>query len=115
LKAGIYENGIIVYPTKGTPQGGPISPLLCNMTLNGSEEVVRPGRPKYPTKAYRDLKGIWPVRYADDIVITSPTKPLICEKFIPKLKAFLKVRGLEISQSKLKIVDLKQEPLEFLG
>ncbi|MBW8687906.1 hypothetical protein [Chitinophaga rhizophila] len=26
LKAGILENGQVMYPTKGTPQGGSISP-----------------------------------------------------------------------------------------
>lgn len=46
LKAGISEKGVITMPTKGIPQGGVISPLLCNLTLNGLENVVRKG---YPT------------------------------------------------------------------
>ena len=34
LKAGIMENGLLVKTTEGSPQGGPLSPLLANMALN---------------------------------------------------------------------------------
>lgn len=30
----ILENGSIIYPEKGTPQGGILSPLLANIVLN---------------------------------------------------------------------------------
>jgi RNA-directed DNA polymerase len=33
LKAGILENGQIIYPKEGTPQGG-VSPLLSNTYLH---------------------------------------------------------------------------------
>ena len=35
LKAGFVENGRLYPTTKGTPQGGVISPTLANMTLEG--------------------------------------------------------------------------------
>jgi RNA-directed DNA polymerase len=57
LKAGIVENNEITYPIKGTPQGGVISPLLCNLTLNGVDDIIRPNNPRLKTKAYNDLKG----------------------------------------------------------
>jgi RNA-directed DNA polymerase len=74
IKCGVVDKGVITYPTKGTPQGGVISPLLCNMTLNGIDNIIRPGYPRIGTKSYRDKSGCWPVRFVDDIVITSPTE-----------------------------------------
>jgi RNA-directed DNA polymerase len=58
LKAGIVDAGVITYPTKGVPQGGVISPALCNMSLNGVDKIVRPNLPKVGDKGYRKLKGI---------------------------------------------------------
>lgn len=34
LKAGIFENGKVTYPTERTPQGGSLSPLLSNVYLH---------------------------------------------------------------------------------
>jgi len=64
LKAGVMESGKLSYPTKGTPQGGVISPLLSNIYLHEVldkwfEEVVRPR-----------LRGRGQlIRYADDAVL----------------------------------------------
>ena len=63
LKAEIYENGEVKRPTRGTPQGGPLSPLLANIYLHyvldlWFEKEVRPGM-----HGKAEL-----VRYADDFV-----------------------------------------------
>ena len=39
------------------------------------------------------------VRYADDVVVTAPTKERIETYVLPKLKAFLQKRGLSLSES----------------
>jgi len=63
LKAGVLEDGRVVRPEDGTPQGGVISPLLANLYLHEVldvwfEDVVRPR-----------LRGeALLVRYADDFV-----------------------------------------------
>ena len=58
LKAGYVEKGRL-YPTKdGTPQGGVISPLLANMTLDGLESAIKRSVPK--------SSKVNVIRYADD-------------------------------------------------
>jgi len=58
---------------EGTYQGGIISPTLCNVALNGLEEVIKKANPL--------RKGITPgvhiIRYADDMIITGKNKEII--------------------------------------
>jgi RNA-directed DNA polymerase len=56
LRAGVMENGVFKPTTIGTPQGGVISPLLANITLNSLDWLLDE----------HDLKF---VRYADDFVV----------------------------------------------
>jgi len=61
LKAGIWEEGHLVFPEAGTPQGGVISPLLANVALHGLEEtIVNAIQPRNPPAV---------IRFADDLVI----------------------------------------------
>jgi RNA-directed DNA polymerase len=58
LKAVIIEKNVITYPKAGTPQGSVISPILCNLFLNGIDEIIRPNIPKNKnSKEYKALKG----------------------------------------------------------
>jgi RNA-directed DNA polymerase len=115
LKTGIVEKGVITRPKSGTPQGGVISPILCNLCLNGVDDIVRPKNLKHGSKEYIAYSGCWSVRYADDILLFARTETKIADDYLPKLKKFLKVRGLTISKRKSKIVNLKRESLNYLG
>jgi len=112
LKAGyVYEHQL--FPTdRGTPQGGIISPLLANATLNGIEELLQK-----ETKRMRSQEKVYPkinmVRYADDFVITAKTKE-IAEKVIGLVRQFMTERGLQLSEEKTVITHIS-EGIDFLG
>lgn len=106
LKAGYFDEGSL-YPTKaGTPQGGIISPLLANMTLDGLEAAVKAVTP------YRHKVNV--IRYADDFVITGKTKELLEGTIKPAVERFLKERGLTLSPEKTRITKI-EDGFDFLG
>ena len=103
LKAG-YMEGEELFPTEaGTPQGGIISPTLANIALNGLEQEVRAA-----------AKGICLVRYADDFIVTGPTREALETKVRPAIETFLRKRGLELSAEKTLITHISNG-LDFLG
>ena len=133
----ILPDGKRIYPEKGTPQGGILSPLLANIVLNeldwwiASQWEQMPTKTKFKTRentqgteikshAYRalrrsNLKEVHAVRYADDFKI-------FCTSHADAVKAYkatelwLKDRlGLDISPEKSKVVNLKRQYSEFLG
>lgn len=106
LAAGYMEDTVL-YPTEeGTPQGGIISPVLANLTLDGLERVAREALPR------RSLVNV--VRYADDFVVTARTPEQLRDKVIPAIEAFLAERGLQLSPEKSRITDI-ETGFDFLG
>lgn len=130
-------DGINVYPTKGTPQGGIISPLLANIVLNeldhwiesqwSNNPVIEKRKAKiYPngridrSNGYKimhqtKLKEMYIVRYADDFRIFCR-----CRQDAERIKAavaqWLQQRlKLEVSDEKTRIVNVKKKYSEFLG
>lgn len=139
LKAPIkLENGDIIYPTKGTPQGGILSPLLANINLNEFDWWVSNQwetfelhdiKPQYSkqnqirTKGneYRKLssstalKKMFIVRYADDFKIFTDTRSN-AQKIFNATRMWLNERlKLPISEEKSQITNLKKSESEFLG
>ena len=138
LKAPVLmPDGEKYYPTKGTPQGGILSPLLANIVLNEFDWWIASQWEEMPTKRtfitksnaqgtvikshiYRALRGsklkeVHAVRYADDFKI-------FCATHSDAIKAYtatalwLKERlSLEISPEKSKVINLKKQYSEFLG
>jgi retron-type reverse transcriptase len=67
LTAPIQEDGTLVRPKTGTPQGGTASPLLANVYLNLVDRLFQ--RHRQPAK----LPDAELVRYADDMVTVIQT------------------------------------------
>lgn len=103
LKSGVMENEIISKTEEGSPQGGPLSPLLANIYLNEFDQEM----------ASRNVKVI---RYADDIVVLAKSKRAAkrlletCRKYLEdKLKLIMNVQ-------KSKVVSvLATKHFKFLG
>jgi RNA-directed DNA polymerase len=115
LKAGYMEKSVWHASEDGTPQGGIISPVLANMTLDGLEKLLRE---KYPLKGPGGDKGrrskVHLVRYADDFIITGSSQTLLEKEVKPLVIGFLQERGLELSQEKTKITHIA-DGFDFLG
>jgi RNA-directed DNA polymerase len=100
LKSGVMEEGELKPTTKGTPQGGVISPLLANIALDHLDW-------------YLASKGCHFVRYADDLVILCKTRP-DAERALEDTQNYLDKMKLQISPEKTKI-SLYSEGFNFLG
>jgi RNA-directed DNA polymerase len=117
LKAGyVYENKL--FPTDaGTPQGGIISPILANMTLDGIEKLLNDkyhtGKNGMTSEREASKHKINFVRYADDFIVTAKTEETAKEAK-ELIKEFLKDRGLELSDEKTLITHIN-DGFDFLG
>jgi RNA-directed DNA polymerase len=118
LKAGVVELGHYNHTETGTPQGGIISPLLANIALHGMAQLfgaqTKSGTYLQPQRRSGINKGLQVIRYADDFVVTAPSREILEQYVVPKLRAFLAERGLELSQLKTRIVQI-DEGFDFLG
>lgn len=125
LKAEIDGEG---FPTRGTPQGGIISPLLSNIVLNDldhwvagqwenfeTRKVYRQNQGKYKALKKTNLKEGYIVRYADDFkILCRDSKTAF--KWYHAVRLYLKERlKLDISPEKSKVVNLRKKHSEFLG
>jgi len=70
LNAGIMEGGVVMERQKGTPQGGPLSPLLANVLLDEVDKAL-------------EARGYSFARYADD-----------CNIYVGSMKAGERVMAL---------------------
>ncbi len=99
LIAGIMEDGAYAETDRGTPQGGLISPILANIYLHYSLDLWFEKVIKKRCKGEAQI-----VRYADDFVCCFQYKSE-AEEFYKDLITRLMKFGLEIEQSKTKIIE----------
>ena len=92
--------------TKGTPQGGVISPLLANIYMNLLDRIVN------NPQGYFSKRGVKMIRYADDFILMSKH---IEQEVIIKAHGYLDRMGLIINTEKSKLVNAKEQAFDFLG
>src|SRR5919109_2720190 len=104
LRAGVMEDQAVTRSDAGTPQGGVISPCLCNVYLHRLDRQW----------AERGIGVL--VRYADDVVVMCRTRAE-AERALAALRAILSELGLTLKDAKTRIVQLREggEGLDFLG
>jgi RNA-directed DNA polymerase len=104
LRAGVMEDGAVRRSISGTPQGGVISPVLCNVYLRRLDR-------QWAARGHGVL-----VRYADDLLAICKTRR-DAEDALEALTAILAEMGLELKQAKTRIVHLAEggEGVDFRG
>lgn len=100
LNAGVMENGLVSPSDEGTPQGGPLSPLLSNLLLDDLDREL-------------ERRGLRFVRYADDCNIYVRSRRA-GERVLPSITRFLtgKLR-LKVNESKSGVA--RPAERKFLG
>lgn len=100
LNAGVMVKGKYEKTTKGTPQGGNLSPLLSNIILNELDREL-------------ELRGLHFVRYADDCVITVGSSAAANRVMASVTKWIEKKLGLKVNATKSKVTTPMK--LKYLG
>src|SRR5215510_7142526 len=100
LNAGVMEDGLVRPVDEGTPQGGPLSPLLSNLVLNDLDKEL-------------ERRGLRFCRYADDcnIYVRSPRAG---ERVMTSVSRFLTNR-LKLKVNEAKSAVARPEERKFLG
>jgi len=100
LTAGVLENGLVGATDEGTPQGGPLSPLLSNLMLDDLDRAL-------------ERRGLRFVRYADDCNVYVRSERA-GQRVMAGLKAFLTGRlKLKVNESKSAVA--RPHTRKFLG
>jgi RNA-directed DNA polymerase len=100
LKAGVMVNGVVVETTEGTPQGGPLSPLLSNIVLTELDRKL-------------EERGHHFVRYADDCNIYVRSRSA-AERVMGSTQRFIEGRmRLKINEAKSAVDEATKR--QFLG
>ncbi len=99
LEAGILTSGVVMERQEGTPQGGPLSPLLANMLLDGVDKEL-------------ERRGHRFVRYADDCNVYVRSKRA-AERVMEGLVALYANLKLRVNPAKSAVAPARDR--SFLG
>src|SRR6202167_6109015 len=100
LEAGVLVDGVVVTRYEGTPQGGPLSPLLANILLDDLDKIL-------------ERRGLRFCRYADDCNIYVKSRRS-GERVMASLVAFLE-RKLHLKVNATKSAVARPRERKFLG
>ena len=100
LTAGVMENGLVGATDEGTPQGGPLSPLLSNLMLDDLDREL-------------ERRGLRFVRYADDCNVYVRSERA-GQRVMAGLKAFLTGK-LKLKVNEAKSAVARPHTRKFLG
>ncbi len=100
LKAGVMENGLVSPAEEGTPQGGPLSPLLSNIVLDELDRELERRKHRF-------------VRYADDCNIYVRSKRA-GQRVMTNVTRFL-TRRLQLKVHEAKSAVARPAERKFLG
>ena len=100
LNAGVMENGLVSPSVEGTPQGGPLSPLLSNLVLDELDREL-------------ERRGHRFVRYADDCNIYVRTERA-GQRVMDSIKRFITQR-LKLKVNEKKSAVARPQERKFLG
>jgi RNA-directed DNA polymerase len=100
LKVGVLENGLVSPAKEGTPQGGPLSPLLSNIVLDELDREL-------------ERRGHRFVRYADDCNIYVRSRRA-GQRVMTSITSFL-TRRLQLKVNQEKSAVARPEARKFLG
>src|SRR6195256_5130332 len=100
LNAGVMENGLEKPSAEGTPQGGPLSPLLSNLVLDELDRELEARGPRF-------------VRYADDCNIYVRSERA-GQRVMESVKHFLTTK-LKLKVNEAKSAVAKPQDRKFLG
>ncbi|OKP83174.1 group II intron reverse transcriptase/maturase [Paenibacillus sp. P3E] len=103
LKSGVMENGVHCKTEEGSPQGGPLSPLLASIYLNEFDQEM-------------SRRGVNVIRYADDIVVLAQSKRAATRLLESCRKYLENTLRLQINRQKSKVVSVvARKHFKFLG
>ena len=103
LKSGVMEDGVVCKTEEGSPQGGPLSPLLANIYLNEFDQEM-------------ERRGVKLVRYADDIVLFARSKRA-AERLLESGRRYLEGKlKLKMNREKSRVTSVfAWKKFKFLG
>ncbi len=122
LRAGVMDEGVVTWPREGTPQGGPVSPILANIFLHYALDLW------FQHKFLKTCGGeAHLIRFADDYVVCfqyGPEARRFSRQVVERMEKF----GLELAEEKTRLMlfgryareqcaalDTKPETFDFLG
>jgi RNA-directed DNA polymerase len=112
LKSGFVDQHRLFPTEQGVPQGGIISPIVSNLTLDALEERLEEAIPKRSQRGRRAKVNI--IRYADDFVITGSSPEVLRQEVLPLVQTCLDERGLRLSSTKTQLSHI-DDGFDFLG